>query len=57
LCDVTGRGCVAVKEIERDGVDLVLVVLVQSAKGVAVPLAASLEDLGADLGLTQNSPP
>jgi hypothetical protein len=57
LRDVTGRGCVAVEEIESDGVDLVLVVLVKRAEGVAISLAASLEDLGADLGLTQNSPP
>jgi RNA polymerase sigma factor (sigma-70 family) len=37
--------------------DLVLVVLVQRVKGVTVSLAASLEDLGADLDITQNSPP
>jgi hypothetical protein len=57
LRDITSGGRVAVKEIKRDGVDLVLVVLVKSAEGVAVSAAASLEDLGADLGLTQNSPP
>jgi hypothetical protein len=57
LRDITSGGRVAVKEIKGDGVDLVLVVLVKSAEGVAISLAASLEDLGADLGLTQNSPP
>jgi hypothetical protein len=45
------------EKVEGDRVDLVLVAFVERSERIAVALAAGLEDLAADLGVTQNAPP
>jgi hypothetical protein len=53
LRDVAGRGSIATKEIESDGIDFVLMGLINDPKGVPVPLPAGFYDFSADLRFTQ----